>query len=132
MIRVVNVRGMNKPEERAGVVYVGRPFAGWKGHRLYNPLRPNRGLSIEDCLDGYRRHLANGIRDLEGALRDLWEETQCGVKPLGCWCVSAVAGDGQPVVCHAQVLAEMLRERFEPKTDDTDEWEPEPEIGGEG
>lgn len=111
-VRVVNVKGMNKPEQRAGVCYVGRRFAGWPGHRLCNPLRPNKGLTLDDCLEGYRRHLATGIRDLEGALRDLWNECEQGNKALGCWCTAATAGDGSPVVCHAQILAEMLNERF--------------------
>jgi hypothetical protein len=26
--------------------------------------------------------------------------------------VNATAGDGSPVVCHAQILAELLHERF--------------------
>lgn len=110
-IRVANVRGLNKPEERAGVVYVGRAFAGWPGHALGNPLRPHYFASLDACLAGYRSWLL--LRPtLEVDLASLWEETGHGSRPLGCWCVNAVVGDGQPVCCHAQVLAEMLHERF--------------------
>lgn len=110
-IRVVNVRGLNRAEQRAGVVYVGRAFAGWPKHPLCNPLRPNQGLTLEDCLNLYRGHLAR-LNNLPERLSQLWQEMECGVKPLGCWCVNATAGDGSEVVCHAQVLAELLQERF--------------------
>lgn len=110
MIRVVNVKGLNKPDQRAGVVYCGRPFAGWKGHQLGNPFRPRAGF---DAVQAYRQWLlGRPVQEVERALADLWEETGHGAKPLGCWCVDATAGDGSPVVCHAQVLAELLRERF--------------------
>ncbi|WP_439624108.1 DUF4326 domain-containing protein [Gemmata sp.] len=111
MIRVVNVKGMNKPADRAGVVYCGRPFAGWKGHALGNPFRPKPGDPIGTCLERYRKWLL-ARPTLDADLAALWEETGRGAKPLGCWCVSAAAGDGSEVVCHAQILAEMLRERF--------------------
>jgi hypothetical protein len=130
MVRVVNVRGMQTPEQRAGVVYVGRTFAGWAGHPLGNPFRPRFLHQIVTCLDKYRNWLL--ARPLiEADLAALWEQTGHGAKPLGCWCVNAVAGDGQPVICHAQVLAEMLRERFASKDDETAEWTPPAELGGE-
>ena len=113
MIRVIDVAGLNKPAERAKVVYVGRPFAGWKGHALANPFKvdPQNGIAVGKCLEKYRQHLA-WMPDLEAALAELWEECEHGEKPLGCWCIDAVVGDGQPVVCHAQILAGMLQERF--------------------
>lgn len=123
-IRVVNVRGLNRPADRAGVVYVGRPFAGWPGHALGNPFKPRRsgadgfgaqwsdpGDSIEECLTRYRDWLL-ARPTLNADLASLWEECGHGAKPLGCWCVTATAGDGSPVVCHAQILAELLAERF--------------------
>lgn len=111
MIRVVNVKGMNKPDQRAGVVYCGRPFAGWNGHPLGNPFRPKPGDPIGTCLDRYRKWLL-ARPTLDADLAALWEETGHGTKPLGCWCVRAAAGDGSPLVCHAQILAGLLHERF--------------------
>lgn len=108
MIRVVNVRGLNTSEQRAGIVYVGRPFAGWDGHALGNPFKPRPGF---DALAAYRDWLL-ARPTLDADLARLWAETDQGAKPLGCWCVHATAGDGQPVVCHAQILAELLCERF--------------------
>lgn len=49
---------------------------------------------------------------LGGYLADLWGACGQGAKPLGCWCCNATAGDGSEVRCHAQVLAELLLERF--------------------
>lgn len=106
-IRVVNVRGFNRPDQRAGVVYVGRPFAGWRGHPLGNPFRPRQ---VPDALGAYRAWLL-ARPTLEADLAALWTEMEQGAKPLGCWCVTAAAGDGSPVVCHAQVLAQLLQER---------------------
>jgi hypothetical protein len=114
VIRVVNVRGINRAEDRARVVYVGRDFAGWKPHPLANPFKPadvdRRALLT--CLERYEQYLCDRP-DLDGDLARLWEETDFGFAPLGCWCVNAVHGDGQPECCHAQVLARMLAERFE-------------------
>lgn len=110
MIRVVCVKGFNRPDQRAEVCYVGRPFAGWKGHPLANPYRPDPiGRAV--CLERYRNWLLARPR-LEMDLATLWQETHYGTRPLGCWCVNATHGDGQPVVCHAQILAAMLAERF--------------------
>lgn len=111
MIRVVNCRGLNSPEKRAGVCYCGRPFAGWNGHPLKNTFKPGRDGTLAECLAKYREWLLARPR-LETDLAALWEQTQHGELPLGCWCVEAAAGDGSPLVCHAQILAEMLRERF--------------------
>lgn len=122
-VRVVNVRGLRTSEQRAGVCYVGRQFAGWPGHPLGNPFRPRyqpwlakdsagQRQAIESCLDHYVRWLTSSRVALEADLADLWEQCERGAKPLGCWCVNAEHGDGQPVVCHAQILAAELHRRF--------------------
>lgn len=110
-VRVVNVKGINKPEQRSGVVYVGRKFAGWPEHELHNPFKPREGEPVGECLRRYRAKLLSRLT-LGEDLSALWEECGRGAKPLGCWCTNATAGDGAAVVCHAQVLAELLHERF--------------------
>lgn len=117
MIRVVNVTGMNRPEQRAGVVYCGRPFAGWAGHPLANPFRVRLGDPRRVCLEKYREWLL-ARPTLEADLAALWEQTRRGELPLGCWCTTASTGTWGLVVCHAQILAEMLHERFVGKDGD--------------
>ncbi len=124
-VRVVNVSGM-KGEARAGVVYCGRPFAGWPGHPLGNPfrVRPNdrngdRGSvarTVDEALTRYREWVDRHPQR-DALLAALWEETGHGAKPLGCWCVFAADGDGSPLVCHAQILASLLTERFAQPTE---------------
>lgn len=115
MIRVVNVKGL-RGEARAGVVYVGRQFAGWPNSGWGNPYKPRPGFDAVAAVAAYREHLARVEADDPEAfayvLRVTWDRTEGGAKPLGCWCVDATAGDGSPVVCHAQVLAELLADRF--------------------
>jgi hypothetical protein len=112
-IRVVNVKGLRTREGRAAVCYVGRAFAGWPNSGFGNPFKPRSGF---DALAAYREHLvkleADDPESFAGWLRMLWDATGHGAKPLGCWCTDATAGDGSPVVCHAQILAGMLAERF--------------------
>lgn len=112
-VRVVNVKGLRTREGRAAVTYVGRAFAGWKGHALGNPFRraTMAHRHLLDALDRYRAWLL-ARPTLDADLAALWEQCDRGAKPLGCWCTDAAAGDGSEVVCHAQVLAELLRERF--------------------
>lgn len=104
------------------MVYVGRAFAGWPASRYGNPFRPRPGF---DAVAAYRDWLHGRVRltynppPTEADLADLWEQTGHGAKPLGCWCVTVTAGDGSPAVCHAQVLAELLRERFAVNTGGT-------------
>jgi hypothetical protein len=105
-IQVVNVRGLKTREERARVVYCGRPCAGWKGHELANPFalqNPRDPREREECLARYRAWLASRVT-LETDLARLWEECEYGKRGLGCWC--------SPLPCHCDVLAEMLAERF--------------------
>lgn len=128
MIRVVKVNKLHSASERATVVYVGRQFAGWRGHPLANPFKPRpinqdewsgtlaaywlmAGEEIDKCLERYQGWLLEQP-GLEAALVDLWEHTHHGAKPLGCWCTTATAGDSSPIVCHAQILANLLHERF--------------------
>lgn len=110
MIRVVKVNSL-RGEERLGVVYVGRAFAGWPAHPLGNPFKPIKG-ELPGIALGLYRNWIEGRSQRDRLLAELWEQTQQGALPLGCWCVEATAGDGSPIVCHAQILAEMLVERF--------------------
>jgi hypothetical protein len=110
-VRIVNVKGINKPDDRARVVYVGRKFAGWPEHELHNPFKPRPGEPVGTCLAKYKAAVLARLT-LEEDLAALWAETGQGRRPIGCWCVDATAGDGSEVVCHGQILAEMLRERF--------------------
>ena len=117
MIRVVNVRGLRR-DDRKDVCYVGRASVGWPKNPWGNPFRvgdlsPN---NFNVKLD--REHALQLFRDFceskeEGGtlhpwLSELWEACGHGGKPLGCWCVNATHGDGSPIVCHAQILAELL------------------------
>lgn len=127
-VRVVNVRGVSGRPARQAVCYVGRAWAGWPTHALANPFRMKSigaggaSQSVTDewnrkererVLAEYRKWLTDRpAEQLEGLLADLWAECERGEKPLGCWCTSATAGDGSALECHAQVLAELLRERF--------------------
>lgn len=119
MIRVVNVRGLCG-NDRLGICYVGRGCAGWHQSKWHNPFRvgdksPNNYKVTMDA-----EHALQLFRDMceskrEGGsigvwLAELWEACGHGGKPLGCWCVNATHGDGTPVVCHAQILAELLVE----------------------
>ena len=119
MIRVVNVRGL-RGDDRKGVCYVGRAWAGWPETKWGNPFRvgdksPNNykvKLDAEHALQLFR-DMCESKREghnLDTWLAELWEACEFGVKPLGCWCVNALHGDGTPVVCHAQILAELLVE----------------------
>jgi hypothetical protein len=111
MIRIADVRGLRTPEQRAGVCYVGRRFAGWPGHPLGNPFRP--GQSLTACLDRYRSWLL-GRPTLEADLARLWKECEHGAKPLGCWCTTdevCPGVDPGPLVCHAQILAVEIVKR---------------------
>jgi hypothetical protein len=112
MIRVVDVRGLRTPAERATVVYVGRFFAGWPASRYGNPFKPRPGF---DAVKAYRSWFLGRPREMvEDALAELWEATGHGEKPLGCWCGSWQAGvsPAEPEFCHAIVLAKLLHERF--------------------
>jgi hypothetical protein len=118
MIRIVNVRGLRTEEQREGIVYVGRAFGGWSGDKLGNPFRPVKDDSgnvtpeaVYACMERYREWLLKRST-LEQDPRELWEHTKQGTRPLGCWCVESVSGSGDPIVCHAQILAQELHKRF--------------------
>lgn len=126
MIRVMNVRGLNRPDQRAGIVYVGRPFAGWPGHPLANPLGVSRwatASAVGDCLSRYADWL-DARPTLAADLAALWAACEGGRLPLGCWCCEAVirprsmGTDGRPTRCHAEILAARLIDRFGGQTED--------------
>lgn len=108
-IRVVSVRGMNTPAQRSSVVYVGRAFAGWPASPFQNPYRPRSGV---DAVAAYRHHLAameeGDPRFFGEMLAKLWEATNHGEKPLGCWCGEWKIGDGGEEFCHAIVVAKLF------------------------
>ena len=120
MIRVVNVTAANLRKlglTPAEVCYVGRAgrFHGWPASKWGNPYKPRRrnGVTADSAVaERLRMFRKYAKAQPESWLADLWEACRHGAKPLGCWCVEATHGDGQPVVCHAQILAEMLAERF--------------------
>lgn len=118
-VRVVNVRGL-PPADRAGVVYVGRRWAGvrgvkkkpgdqtvvWPAHELANPFRlPMHASDAERaaCIAAYTAWLT-ARPSLDADLAGLWAATDGGRLPLGCWCA--------PDSCHADVLAELLHRRY--------------------
>lgn len=105
IVRVVNVRGLNKPEQRATVCYVGRAFAGWPGTPYGNHHRL-------PCPDAFRSSLMMLPDDvLQRHLDNLWELCGHGAKPLGCWCLD-FDGVGPTPPCHAAVWAELLNEKY--------------------
>lgn len=114
-LHVVKVNGLRTPEQRATVCYCGRAFAGWPASPWGNPFKPRRGPmgGVAFCLSAFRAHAE---KQSDSWLADLWEACQCGELPLGCWCVNwdlpAPRSCSGPIVCHAQVLAMMLHERF--------------------
>ncbi len=109
-LRCVNVRKIPK-DKRAHVCYVGRGFAGWPASPWGNPFPVGGygGWSRERCLKAFRNHAES---QPESWLANLWVACEQGAKPLGCWCIDAKHGDKQEVVCHAQILMEMLAERY--------------------
>ncbi len=121
MIRIVCVKGL-KGDSRKCVCYVGRQFAGWPASPWGNPFRPRKsgadgfgsawsdpGDDLEDCLSRFRKYAESKPPEWLDAL---WEACEHGARPLGCWCINAIHGDGQEVVCHAQILADMIVGRF--------------------
>ncbi len=111
MIRVVSVKGLRTPEQRAQVAYVGRAFAGWPASPLGNPFRGHDAVGrFSDWLKDHPQRNA--------MLADLWEACGRGAKPLGCWCVGTLAeplvvNRDEELVCHAQCVAVQLLEMVE-------------------
>jgi hypothetical protein len=104
-VRVTNVKGLNTPEQRAAVCYVGRRFAGWPGTPYGNHDRL-------PCPDEFRRSLlALPESTLLRMLASLWVACEQGAKPLGCWCLTW-DGVGPTPGCHAAVWAELLNQRY--------------------
>ena len=116
MIRIVNVRKLRTPVEMQSCVYVGRPCGMWRGTIWGNPYKVGGygNWSVQRCLDAYRHYLTvmTPPEKLDAMLKVLWEACDQGALPLGCWCTEATHGDGSPIVCHAQILAALLVDRF--------------------
>lgn len=111
-IRLINVRGIVHPEDRAAITYCGRGFAGWKPSEWgnYGHLAcPGEYLAWVESFSPAK---------LDDLLTRLWEATEEGRKPLGCWCVPALVEitAGMKVedlpTCHAAVWAWMLAGKF--------------------
>ncbi len=101
MVRVVCVKKLQSPEQRAAVCYVGRPFAGWPGS-------PWGNYTKRPCPGPYRQYLMSLQGDeLARLLESLWAACDAGAKPLGCWCLDW-DGTGKTPACHAAVWAELL------------------------
>lgn len=107
MIRVVKVHKL-RGADRDSVCYCGRAFAGWPMSKWHNPYKVRTG-ELQIILDVFKNWM---IGQPESYLSELWEACEYGSKPLGCWCIDAVHGDGQEVVCHAQLLAAELAKRY--------------------
>jgi hypothetical protein len=111
MITVVSVKGLNRPEQRQAVTYVGRRFAGWPASPLGNPFKG------PDAVNKFAGWLLFHPRRKE-LLAAVWEACERGAKPLGCWCVGTlaepwVAKRGEELVCHAQCVAVQLLDMVE-------------------
>ena len=110
-VTVVKVNGLRTPEQRAGVVYVGRRFAGWPASPWANPYRVRA-----NARPGQLTHVLYDFGVYARAKpdswwADLWAACGQGRLPLGCWCFSGPADDGQHL-CHAAILGEELNLRF--------------------
>lgn len=123
---VVDVRKLITPADRETVVYVGRQCAGWRGSPFQNPHKRQyrtRGVRQPEAktnpvslyFDTFHKR-----PDLDTALAELWELTEHGRKPLGCWCLKErwfVPPDAEllkvnELECHAQIIAIELYMRF--------------------
>lgn len=103
MIQVTNVRGVKSAEDRAKICYVGRAWAGWPDTPWGNPYKGVGAVA---------RFAEYAAKQPAEWLESLWEASEHGEKPLGCWCVKCTAGDDTPVTCHGQILANMLYLRY--------------------
>lgn len=111
MITVVSVKGLNRPEQRQAVCYVGRDFAGWPASPLGNPFKG------PDAVTHFARWLTHHP-DRVKLLADVWEACGRGTKPLGCWCVGTltapwVANRNDVRACHGQEIAVQLLDMVE-------------------
>lgn len=93
---VVNLKGHREDSRYADVIYVGRAMhrGGWHldGSPFASPFRPGADGNREEVIGKYREWLT-GRPDLLVQLPTLKG------RRLGCWCA--------PLLCHADVLAEM-------------------------
>lgn len=112
-ITVANVRSLGpKADWGPEVVYVGRANGRYrlKQHALHNPFKLASEKDREDSMARYREHLSAALLDDDSAesaaLRDLAKRVHThGKLTLVCWC--------KPKACHADFIAEVLRQRLE-------------------
>ena len=103
-MRVISVR-YPKAIRAAHFIYVGHAHPrGLTRHELANPF-----VKEPDGINKFRDWLATHP-DRDRMLSQLWQDTEGGWHPLGCWC-----GDwepGQQLECHAVVIAEAMIQRY--------------------
>ena len=103
-MRVICIR-YPKTIRVAHFIYVGHAHPrGLERHELANPFvkEPDGIAKFRDWL---MRH-----PELDRLLNQLWQDTEGGWHPLGCWC-----GDwepGQQLECHAVVISEAMLQRY--------------------
>jgi hypothetical protein len=96
--KIVSVRGLqpNSP----GIVYCGRPCAGWAGSPLANPVKISETCSRNEAIEEYGKWLAKKVVNRNAkVLRALKQITAESV--LGCWCF--------PLACHCEVISRVWR-----------------------
>lgn len=97
-IEVIDVRGLSG-EERQGIDYIGRDFAGWKAAPLGNPFK---------TIAPYKEWLWAEMRKKSQAYQQmiiLADKVQSGQAiRLGCWCKSK----GADTPCHGDVVKAAL------------------------
>lgn len=99
---------MNDPDNvyigRSGVVFIdGKRFP--QGSSLWaNPFKIGRDGNRKAVLDKYRVYINDRLESEPGLKQEL---KKLEGKTLGCWCVE---NENDPeVVCHGQILAELLQ-----------------------
>lgn len=100
--RVVNLR--HDPYD----VYVGRAGHGQEG-TFGNPYRIGFNCTREECLKLFETYFRSRVEnDME--FRALVKALKG--KTLGCFCVREpyIAGEGGPLVCHGQIVADWVEE----------------------
>jgi hypothetical protein len=95
---------------RAGVVFVDKVRFPKKASIWANPFKVGKvDGNINQVIEKYRIYIKEKV-EKEGLEVELMALKGCN---LGCWCVSETLcfSVSQPVICHGQVLLEMINER---------------------
>jgi hypothetical protein len=115
LLRVVNVRKLKTPEQRAGVVYVGRACGGWPASKYRNPHKLKQFATPGDrvaCVELFAcDFLARSSAAIVADLKELYTLSDRGRLPLGCWCCDwnpAAPRGGELPACHAVELAKLV------------------------